>query len=218
MSKIDPVQERERLEKLYSAMADEELNKLLDEANELSETAREALKAEIERRGGHVEYEWEAAPAEVHHPKLVAVARYRDLEQATIARGVLQSAGIDSFLADENMVRMDWFWSNMIGNMRLMVREEDAEPAAEILAQPIPATFPTDHGQEPFEQPKCPKCGSLDIQFEGVDRGVGLTTAWMLAPLPIRRDAWHCNACGTRWQELPDENRKDPSATADGTA
>jgi len=204
MSKLDSPQERDRLATLYSGMADEELNKLLDAADELNETARELLKAEIERRGGHVEYEWEPASVEPDHPKLVAVARFRDLEQATIARGLLQSAGIDCFLADENMVRMDWFWSNMIGNMRLLVREEDAEAATEILAQPIPQTFSTGEGGEPFEQPMCPKCGSLDIQFAGWDRGVSLAAAYVLAPLPIRRDAWKCNACGARWQEVPD--------------
>jgi hypothetical protein len=203
MSKLDSPQERERLAALYSGMVDEELNKLLDAADELSETAREALKAEIERRGGHVEYEWEPASPEPDHPKLVPVARFRDLEQATIARGLLQSAGIDCFLADENMVRMDWFWSNMIGNMRLLVREEDAEAAAEILAQPIPQTFLTGDGGEPFEQPKCPKCGSLDIQFEGWDRGASVTAAYVLVLLPIRRDGWKCNACGFHWQEDP---------------
>jgi len=40
MSKLDSPQERERLATLYSGMADEELNKLLDAADELSETAR----------------------------------------------------------------------------------------------------------------------------------------------------------------------------------
>lgn len=204
MSKLDSPQERERLAALYSQMTDEELNKLLDAADELSETAREALKGEVERRGGHVEYEWEPASTGPDHPKLVSVARFRDLDQATIARGLLQSAGIECFVADENVVRMDWFWSNMIGNMRLLVREEDAEAANEILAQPIPQTFSMGEDGEPFDQPKCPKCGSLDIQFEGWDRGVGLTAAYLLAPLPIRRDAWKCNACGARWQEVPD--------------
>jgi hypothetical protein len=202
MSKVDPVQERERLENVYSAMADEELNQLLDAADELSETAREVLKAEIERRGGHVEYEWEPTAAEALHPKLVTIARFRDLDKATVARCVLESAGIESFLADQNVVRMDWFWSNMIGNMRLMVREEDAEGAAEILAQPVPRSFATDHGQEVFEQPKCPKCGSHDIEFEGWDRGVGLITAAILAPVPIRSNTWKCHTCGSRWREL----------------
>jgi|SRR5215469_4710479 len=215
MSKIDLAQERQRLETLYSGMADEELNKLLEAANELSETAREALKAEIERRGGQVEYQVEPPPAEPDHPNLVTVARFRDLEQATIARGMLQSAGIDCFLADENTVRMDWFWSNMIGNMRLLLREEDAQAAAEILAQPIPNAIPTGDGEEPFEQPKCPKCGSLDIQFEGWDRGTSLSTAWVLAPIPIRRDAWKCNTCGARWQDVPEENETEEDTHKD---
>lgn len=215
MTKIDTVQERQRLEKLYAAMADEELDKLLEAANDLSETAREVLKTEIERRGGHVEFVVEPSPPEPDHPNLVAVARFRDLEQATIARGMLQSAGIDCFLADENTVRMDWFWSNMIGNMRLLVREGDAQAATEILAQPIPDAIPMDDGEEPFEQPKCPKCGSLDIQFEGWDRGTSLATAAMIAPLPIRSDSWKCNACSARWQEVPDgevEEEPEPQA------
>jgi len=215
MTKMDLAQERQRLEKLYAAMTDEELDKLLEAANDLSETAREVLKADIERRGGHVEYEVEPPPAEPDHPNLVAVARFRDLEQATIARGMLQSAGIDCFLADENTVRMDWFWSNMIGNMRLLVREEDAKAAAEILAQPIPHAIATEDGAEPFEQPKCPKCGSLDIQFEGWDRGSSLSTAWLLAPLPIRRDAWKCNACGAHWQDVPGDDETEEDAQKD---
>ena len=209
MTKIDPVQERQRLETLYSGMTEEELDKLIDAANDLSETAREVLKTEFERRGGHVEYQIEPAPAEPDHPNLVAVARFRDLEQATIARGMLQSAGIDCFLADENTVRMDWFWSNMIGNMRLLVREADAQAATEILAQPVPDPIPMDDGEEPFEQPKCPKCGSVDTQFEGWNRGASLTTAAIIAPLPIRRDAWKCNACGAHWQGVPDSAEEE---------
>jgi hypothetical protein len=57
------------------------------------------------------------------------------------------------------------------------------------------------------------ECGSLDVHFEGLDRAVGLTSAAILEPVPIRRDAWQCHACGARWQELPDEsdaNRSSP--------
>ncbi|HET9742331.1 MAG TPA: DUF2007 domain-containing protein [Terriglobales bacterium] len=206
MSKVDPLAERERLAHVYAAYVDEELDKLLEAADELSEPAREALKAEIERRGGHVEYEWESPGEEREHPEPVVVATFRDLDQAAMARGVLQSAGIESFLTDENTVRMDWFWSNMLGNMRLLVRAEDAEAAKEILAQPIPQNFETSEGDPLYEQPKCPKCGSLDIEFEGWNRVLGLTAAAVLAPLPVRRDAWKCHTCGAEWQELPDEN------------
>ena len=200
MTKIDLDRERARLIDVYSRMADEELDKLLQSSEELTETAREALKAEIEKRGGQVEYSTVPAVAEAAHPQLVTVARFRDLPEAILARGRLQSAGIDAFLADENYIRMDWFMSNMIGNMRLQVREDDAESAKEILGQQVPEDF--EIGAEKFEQPKCPKCGSADIEFEGVNRGIGLLAAYAIrVPLPLRSDTWKCNHCGAEWQE-----------------
>jgi len=205
MTTINPEQERRRLEVLYTGMTDQELNKLLDNADELTETAREVLQTEIEHRGGHVQYEMEPAPVEPDHPDLVTVARFRDLPEAMFARGLLESTGIDSFLADENAIRLDWFWSNAIGRMRLLVRQPDAEAAQQILHLPIPDNFELGEGQESFEQPKCPKCGAIDIQFEGVNRGVALTALAVSLPVAVRRDAWTCNACGARWQEVPDE-------------
>ena len=204
MANLDFEQERRRLEVLYASMADEELDKLLEAADELTETAREVLQTEIERRGGHVQYETEPAPVEPDHPDLVTIARFRDLPEAMFARGLLQSEGIESFLADEHAVRLDWFWSNAIGRMRLVVRQPDAEAAQQILSQPIADNFELGEGQQSFQQPKCPKCGSTDIQFEGVDRGVALTALAVALPVAVRRDAWTCNACGARWQEVPD--------------
>jgi hypothetical protein len=187
--------------------------------DELTEIAREALKAEIEKRGGHVEYSMIPPDAQPTHPQLVTVARFRDLPEAKLARGRLQSAGIDCFLADENYVRMDWFISNTIGNMRLQVREDDAESAREILQQQVPHEFEIDVDGEKFEQPKCLKCGSVDIQFEGFNRGVGLVSAYAIGvPLPLRSEVWKCNHCGAEWQESDNategqtaEAEKEPS-------
>ena len=202
MTKIDLERERTRLIDVDSHMADEELDKLLQSSDELTETAREVLKAEIEKRGGHVESTPTAPEAEASHPQLVTVARFRDLPEAMLARGRLQSAGIDAFLADENYIRMDWFMSNMIGNMRLQVREDDAESAKEILQQPVPEDFEIGASGEKFEQPKCPKCGSVDIEFEGVHRGLGLVSAYAIGvPLPLRSNTWKCNHCSAEWQE-----------------
>lgn len=213
MTKVDLDRERARLSDVYSRMADEELDKLLQSSDELTETARAVLTAEIEKRGGHVEYSTMPSDEEASHPQLVTVARFRDLPEAMLARGRLQSAGINAFLADENYIRMDWFMSNMIGNMRLQVREDDAESAKEILAQEVPENFETD--AEKFEQPKCPKCGSVDIQFEGLNRGVGLVSAYAIGvPLPLRSDTWKCNHCGAEWQEseeAPTEAQEEPS-------
>lgn len=71
--------------------------------------------------------------------KLVVIRRFRDLIEAELAKGKLKSAGISSFIADENIVRMDWFYSNAIGGLRLLVEPEDAEAAHAILDEPIPS-------------------------------------------------------------------------------
>jgi hypothetical protein len=39
---------------------------------------------------------------------------------------------------------MDWFYSNLLGGIRLQVREEDRAAAEALLHQPIPEQAPTD--------------------------------------------------------------------------
>jgi hypothetical protein len=49
-----------------------------------------------------------------------------------LAKGSLEAAGIQAYLVDDNMIRMDWFISNLLGGIKLQVRAEDAEAAVEI--------------------------------------------------------------------------------------
>ena len=67
---------------------------------------------------------------------LVTIRQFRDLPQAILAKGVLDSAGISCFLADENIVRMDWFISNLVGGVKLKVGREDMEAANSVLEEP----------------------------------------------------------------------------------
>jgi len=48
---------------------------------------------------------------------------------------VLEDADILCFLEDENVVRMDWLWSNAMGGIKLVVRKKDAEEAAKLLSE-----------------------------------------------------------------------------------
>lgn len=68
---------------------------------------------------------------------IVILRRFRDLPEALLAKTILESADIECFLCDENIVRLDWFYSRAIGGMRLWVREEDASAAEELLAQDV---------------------------------------------------------------------------------
>ena len=52
-------------------------------------------------------------------PELVTLWRYRDLPEALVAKSKLDSADLWCFLADVNMVYLDWFMSNAIGGVRL---------------------------------------------------------------------------------------------------
>ncbi|SRR5260221_1500141 len=67
--------------------------------------------------------------------KPVVLRRYRDMPEAFVAKSILDAGGIESFLQDANVVRMDWLWSNAMGGIKLIVREKDAEDAQRILSQ-----------------------------------------------------------------------------------
>ena len=138
--------------------------------------------------------------------ELVTLWAYRDLPEALIAQGKLQSEGVESFLADENIVRMDWFWSNLIGGVKLQVAAKDAETALAILAEEIPPGFTVEEVGEEYQQPACPKCGSLDVVFETINKEVALLALYTLSlPVSISRNSWKCEACGTQWQDMDEE-------------
>ena len=66
------------------------------------------------------------------HGKLITIRQFGDMAEALLAKGCLESAGIDAFLADANITRMEWPISR---GLRLQVLAEDAEAATELLQQ-----------------------------------------------------------------------------------
>jgi hypothetical protein len=140
--------ELKRLATLYGSMTDEELEELAKDRKSLTETAKQAIQSELAKRKLTVEEEIPRATDE--HLELVTVREYRDLPQALVAKGVLDSAGIPCFLSDENIIRMDWMWSNLMGGVKLRVRKEDASEAAELIQQDFSASQDTDATQEPL--------------------------------------------------------------------
>jgi hypothetical protein len=54
------------------------------------------------------------------------------MSEAVLAQGCLESAGIETFLADANMGRIDW---PLTRGMRLQVSSDDAEAAMALLEQ-----------------------------------------------------------------------------------
>jgi hypothetical protein len=182
-------------------MAEQELRELADDAASLSEDALQALQNEITSRGLAISLNFSAD--EMGFRELSTICAFRDLPEAMLAKGILESAGIECSLADDNIVRMDWFYSNAVGGIKLQVAPADIEAANEVLQQPIPETFEVE-GVGTYQQPRCPKCNSFDTVFEELNEGVAYTTAYFNLPLPIQDKGWKCKSCGHEW-EPPEE-------------
>ncbi len=229
MAKIDPEQERQRLAEFYSRQLDGRLEKVAGEAYELSDLAREMLRAELNKRGINVNLVEQApvplkkAPEPGDPPEeriaeiasavqslpalgegddihdMVTLRHFRDLPEALLAKGSLDSAGIECALADDNMVRMDWFYSNAIGGIKLLVNTGDASDAEQVLSQPIPEHLDVS-GVGDVEQPKCPRCGSLDVGFRE-NQPSAYVSMFLNVPIPFRKRAWHCQSCDVEWED-----------------
>jgi hypothetical protein len=212
MTMSTPEQERIRIAGVYSAMSEEELGQVAASGDELSDVAQEALLAEASRRGLKLTIAPLRGEDVVEFNETVMLRQFRDLPEALLAKGSLESAGIQAYLVDDNMIRMDWFISNLLGGIKLKVRPEDAEAANEILNQPTPEILDFE-GVGNFEQPKCPRCQSLDISFEELNKPIAYFTAYAGVPIPAHKRGWTCHACGNEWEEgdVPPERHSTTS-------
>lgn len=144
MMNIDQEKERQRLAELYRGMSDLELRKVGENPESLTDWAFEALREEMNKRGLNWSGKDMPLPSQMVGSKPTeddpgnrptALRRYRDLPEALVAKSLLEDAGIECFLQDDNVVRMDWFWSNAIGGIKLLVRQKDAEESEKLLTE-----------------------------------------------------------------------------------
>lgn len=190
----------EQVAEAYSRMSDEELEKVAATGYELSEIAHQALQAEISRRGLGIAISGPPGVDVYELNDTITVRQFRDLPEALLAKGSLESAGIQAYLVDDNMVRIYWFYSNLLGGIKLNVKSEDLEAANEILNQPIPETIEVE-GVGTYEQPHCPNCHALDVSFQELNKFFSFGSTFAGFPVPVYKKAWTCHACGNEWEE-----------------
>jgi hypothetical protein len=80
-----------------------------------------------------------------------------------------------------------------------MVREEDAETARAVLEKNIPEKLEVT-GVGEFVQPPCPKCGSLDVSFDALDKRIAYTGFFLGVPIHVDHKGGKCHACGHEWE------------------
>jgi hypothetical protein len=197
---------RKQVSQLYARMSELELKALADDAWTLTETGKQALFAELAGRGLNFQLATAAsAPAIAPSSNLVTVRKFRDVPEALLAKGFLESGGVESFLADETTIRMDWLWSNLLGGVKLCVNREDVEAAVQILNQEIPDSFDFG-GAEDFDQPHCPQCSSPDITYDDLNKPATYAIAFVLGvPVQIKSRRWNCQLCGYIWDQSDEE-------------
>jgi len=204
MTQMDWEKECHRLEARYAAMQDSELEKVAVDFSSLTEIARTVLHSEMSKRGltppaeiaaNHLR---EIAESEARKP--VIIRRYRGLPEASVAKSVLDSAGIDCILADDNLVRLDWFYSNLVGGIKLLVPESEAEAAARLLEEVRLEKFAVGVGE--YQQPQCPRCKSMDVSLDGLDKSWTFAAMYITnLPIPVTTRGWKCHSCGNQWNE-----------------
>ncbi|HEY0782252.1 MAG TPA: DUF2007 domain-containing protein [Thermoanaerobaculia bacterium] len=120
--------------------------------------------------------------------KLVTVRAFASPWEAEVARALLEVEGVGSVVVDGTIGWM--VHSNVVGGIKLQVREEDVARATELLShlKPVPEIYlVTD---EEAARLRCPACKSDDVAAEPWSRRLSLSGAG-------RR--YVCGGCGAAW-------------------
>jgi hypothetical protein len=72
------------------------------------------------------------------HENLITIATFHNEPEFLLARARLESADIECFAQDENMLRIAAWHSRVFGGIKLRVWESDAQDALAILRQTSP--------------------------------------------------------------------------------
>lgn len=123
----------------------------------------------------------------------VVVAAFSEATEAHLARARLEAAGVEAWIGNEHFSSVYPLAGVLAGGVKLMVREEDATLAEEVL-------YPDDAEAGAAPQ-RCPQCDSahVGVNTVGFTRLMLLTllTCGLYLPVFYRRN--RCDDCGCRW-------------------
>ena len=133
---------------------------------------------------------------------LVTIQTFREVQAAMLAKGLLDSVGIECFLADDNAGRIFGFISDVLGGMRLQVNEADAETATALLRQSSADHWKSANETDP-RVGRCPMCDCADITFQEIESPISSPAGRLLTdrPATIHEKVGRCNSCGYEWDE-----------------
>jgi len=211
MDIIDQAAEWRRLEELYRAKSDGELEAIANQAYELTQIAREVLEREIASRGLTIAL-GEAADSEPEHElepeaeveveefdpaelELVSAYRVWDREEARKIKAVYDEAGVASFLGPELVEDVEQYKGSFERGVEFRVRDVDSQRASAAIRWALRDEPEPSPEEDRAVEYRCPKCQSTEIVFENLERET-----------PDQPDFqanfhWSCEACGHEWTD-----------------
>jgi len=196
------IDESRRLQELYAQMSEDELQALAADSSDLTDVAKETLRAEISNRRLDIELTNTTPVSETVEPRgdfhpqdsdLVVLHRVWDMNEARQVKQALDAAGIPSYLGPENLDDIETFKASFDGGVDMKVWDGDHQGALAVLGQALPAEPEPDDDTEHF--PRCPKCHSTEIVFQSLDTSADKGTAF------DSTFNWSCDACGHQWKD-----------------
>jgi hypothetical protein len=130
----------------------------------------------------------------------ITVASFSQPIEAHLARTRLESEGITCVVSDEYLVRVDWFLSNAVGGVKLLVPVWEAARARDLL-RPRPRLLVVGSAAANGEM-ICPRCHCDDVYYTRYSRRMaGLFILLVGFLIPWRDRRWECKQCGYAWKE-----------------
>jgi hypothetical protein len=125
----------------------------------------------------------------------VAIWVVTDSEKARDIMGILDAAGIKSFLGPDNVESVGDFKGGYDGGIEVKVMKFQARFAQDGLRRVMPPEPDANSSDEGELSISCPKCNSQEVIFQGLVEEDGKNAS------AIAKNSWACDACGHQWED-----------------
>src|SRR4051812_11700591 len=137
---------------------------------------------------------------------LVTVGNYADLASAEVAASILESAGIECVIPDENVAGIAWQWGSALQGVRLQVTDENLELARIALEDPGEPARDEEAARWPWPEDVCMMCGSESVgppKWKNRLKAIAILFPPVLLLWPLLavvNSRTRCVSCGHAWR------------------